>query len=463
MAAAHSTAVTGLLLSFPLVAVGGAAQVQPSLVLANLGEQLTLTCTAPRAQPWFFCLWRLPGGGQECSVREGGEQRAVCGGGERTGAGTWIPDTGPASCALTLSNLTGSEHGEYLCLVTTAGGYHTHRAQARLEVALPAPAPALFLSGRALGSELSLLEGETVEVECRAGPGYPAPALTWHLPAANTTSAGGRSVVQAREGQGDHALVRRSWHHYTARPAHSGLQLVCSSAQPDLSVETGRGQVAVRVVVVQPAPLRLPGPAPAPLTIGLASSGLVLLTLVAVLLLLLRQRKVAVVAGSPIPGPGPTQSPARACPASLAEEGVYCYTSTPRPASRPSSRASSKEHSLTDITAGHFVSFSTSDLYCTPADTTDPELTIREELDEMGGEARGEAAQLCDECCARYSFLSSTLTLTRAREGSCSSSLAEDTALDTTQSTLTSSTSHTPCHTPACPRRQPHLPLDKPS
>ena len=43
---------------------------EPEVVMVRSGQNVTLHCGTPEEQQeWFFCLWRHPKGGKECSVQ----------------------------------------------------------------------------------------------------------------------------------------------------------------------------------------------------------------------------------------------------------------------------------------------------------------------------------------------------------------------------------------------------------
>ena len=45
--------------------------IKPLAVMVRSGDNVTLHCGSDQDQDWFFCLWRHPAGGKECSVQVG--------------------------------------------------------------------------------------------------------------------------------------------------------------------------------------------------------------------------------------------------------------------------------------------------------------------------------------------------------------------------------------------------------
>ena len=107
---------------------GGIEPVRAMMVRA--GDNVTMSCDpgdSGEAEEWFFCLWRHPSGGKECSVQEAGTRRRVCDQGEQGGRGAVMEvssDTG-RECDLGLRGLGPGDAGYYMCMLTRAETYHT--------------------------------------------------------------------------------------------------------------------------------------------------------------------------------------------------------------------------------------------------------------------------------------------------------------------------------------------------
>ena len=96
--------------------------IEPGQVMVRSGDNVTLRCGSDEDQDWFFCLWRHPAGGKECSVQESGERRAVCGGGDDLE----MEVIGSShECDLNLGRVRVEDHGHYMCMLTQADTYHT--------------------------------------------------------------------------------------------------------------------------------------------------------------------------------------------------------------------------------------------------------------------------------------------------------------------------------------------------
>ena len=113
---------------------GGIEPVRAMMV--RPGANVTMACDQdPGEQPqeWFFCLWRHPSGGKECSVQEAGTRRRVCDlntGGQ--GAVMEVISASRRECDLSLRGLGPGDAGYYMCMLTRAETYHTRCRQCYL-------------------------------------------------------------------------------------------------------------------------------------------------------------------------------------------------------------------------------------------------------------------------------------------------------------------------------------------
>ena len=97
-------------------------------MMVRAGDSVTMACDETPGEPeeWFFCLWRHPSGGKECSVQEAGTRRRVCDlntGGQ--GAEMEVSSASSRECDLSLRGLGPGDAGYYMCMLTRAETYHT--------------------------------------------------------------------------------------------------------------------------------------------------------------------------------------------------------------------------------------------------------------------------------------------------------------------------------------------------
>ena len=228
---------------------------EPQRVVARQGENVTLSCHA--SHPWFLCLWVAPGEEKLCSIREeeGAEHRQVCGG----VAGAELVARAD-SCHVTLTSVRPELAGDWLCLLSQAGSFHTDREVTSLSVASPA---SLDLTIQGISEEgastltLDMLEDEGVTIHCEARGGLPRPQFYWAMVMdEDEAGAGGwaRMVEDASLGPNLTSVVTSSLS-YTARREHGGRTLVCVAEQRD--PDTGRllynASTGVRIAV-EPRP-----------------------------------------------------------------------------------------------------------------------------------------------------------------------------------------------------------------
>ena len=307
---------------------------QPTL-LAKQGSSLTLSCRPSR--PWFLCLWVRPGGAKHCAIQEAGRAREVCRAGPRGQL-----RAGRGRCQLHLTNITVAEAGEFLCVVSQAGGgFTTARRRTALTVASPALTSLRLASqpGRPLPprASLALQPGEEMEVSCGAEGGVPAPQFSWWLEGGNSSVELSKS---SRPGESGLASVLR----YTARPAHSGLTLVCRVWQQHGGEKLYSSQHRLALTVPAPAlPLH---------ALLAAQQDLLAGVLLSCLLLILAATSVVVFTvrrGRPVPAKEHLETSAGSDYVIFMEESM---------------ESGGSRRSLPDISHGEFVSFvSSEDLY----------------------------------------------------------------------------------------------------
>ena len=329
---------------------------QPAL-LAKQGSSLTLSCRPSR--PWFLCLWVRPDGAKHCAIQEAGRAREVCRAGPRGQL-----RAGRGRCQLHLTNITAAEAGEFLCVVSQAGGgFTTARRRTALTVASPA------LSSLRLASQpdrplpprasLALQPGEEMEVWCGAEGGVPAPQFSWWL-------EGGNSSVELSNSSWPGEIGLASVLRYTARPAHSGLTLVCRVWQQHGGEKLYSSQHQLALTV----------PAPSlPLHALLAGQqDLLAGVLLSCLLLILAATSVVVFTvrrGRPVPAKQHLETSAGSDYVIFMEESM---------------ESGGSRRSLPDISHGEFVSFvSSEDLYSQQT-AGPPENKSREDSREVENE-----------------------------------------------------------------------------
>ena len=133
---------------------------KPRMMMARSGSNVTLSCRA--SHPWFLCLWVHPSGDKLCSIQEDGEHSQVCQGLE--GAELL---SGDSDCHVQLENVSEEDAGDWLCLLSQEGVYHTDRAVTTLSVARPARP--------VLDTPAQLFHTETVNVNCLTdNPSHPS-------------------------------------------------------------------------------------------------------------------------------------------------------------------------------------------------------------------------------------------------------------------------------------------------
>ena len=96
-------------------------------MMVRAGDNVTMACDEEEEEEWFFCLWRHPSGGKECSVQEAGTRRRVCdqGGAGGQGAVMEVSSASSRECDLSLRGLGPGDAGYYMCMLTRAETYHT--------------------------------------------------------------------------------------------------------------------------------------------------------------------------------------------------------------------------------------------------------------------------------------------------------------------------------------------------
>ena len=116
-------------------------------MMVRAGDNVTMACDEQQEEEWFFCLWRHPSGGKECSVQEAGTRRRVCdhqhlvkyidsvhvyttkpvlqGAAGGQGAVMEVSSASSRECDLSLRGLGPGDAGYYMCMLTRAETYHT--------------------------------------------------------------------------------------------------------------------------------------------------------------------------------------------------------------------------------------------------------------------------------------------------------------------------------------------------
>ena len=216
---------------------------EPSHVMVKEGDNVTLTCSGSHS--WFLCLWVHPGpdGDKLCSIQEDGLHTPVCQG----VPGAELVVTGDRSCNVHLTNVTQEEAGDWMCLLSQAGVYHTDRVMTSLSVAKPTVVNIGVshdiidnnIPQDVVGDDsedvLNLIEDASITIECTARGGYPQPQLHWAL------VQDVENMIYERLGeevtiisQQNQSNVVTSSVKYSAKLTDSGKTLVCISEQFDI-------------------------------------------------------------------------------------------------------------------------------------------------------------------------------------------------------------------------------------
>ena len=211
---------------------------EPSRRMVRSGDNVTLTCEA--SHPWFLCLWVHPGDGKLCSIKEDGSAHAqtVCQGVE---GAELVTNKGANSCSVLLTRVGEQEAGEWMCLLSQSGVFHTDRIITQLSVASPASLELRADKKMVRIQEeddmeediLELAEDETLSLECGARGGHPEPRLHWALTGAETgdqRTVGGLEEIRVSSLETEEGHLTSDIT-YTARLGDSGRRLVCVSEQ----------------------------------------------------------------------------------------------------------------------------------------------------------------------------------------------------------------------------------------
>ena len=215
---------------------------EPARRMVRSGDNVTLTCEA--SHPWFLCLWVHPGDGKLCSIKEDGSAHAqtVCQGVE---GAELVTNRGANSCSVHLTRVGEDEAGEWMCLLSQAGVFHTDRIITELSVASPVSLElradkemVRIMADQDMEEQIiELVEDETLSLECGSRGGHPEPRLHWALMGAETGEGEGgleeitvTSVESLEAGHSGHS-VHTSGISYAARLRDSGRRLVCVSEQ----------------------------------------------------------------------------------------------------------------------------------------------------------------------------------------------------------------------------------------
>ena len=337
---------------------------EPQLVVVRSGSNVTLSCSA--SHPWFLCLWVHPAGEKLCSIREdGGTHSEVCQGLE--GASLVA---GHSHCHVHLQNVGEEDSGDWLCLLSQEGVYHTDRAVTTLSVATPSR-PSLQPPG-------PLFHGEPVSVNCGASRGFPQPEFSWAL----LDREGGESRdLETAVVWGD----LNSSLTFTPALSDSGLVLVCFTRQLDLTTNTllySHNSSTTLSVSLRPSPLQAYLEQQQDVVAGVVISCFLLLFCVGlVIVFTVRSNKKA---------RAPPQS------SEAGQDSYVIFVSSEEPGITDT--RSDKESGI-DVSHGDFVSFSSSDLYTTNT-TTDRSSSLASQksnsepdqdqsIDESGGSEGG--------------------------------------------------------------------------
>ena len=334
---------------------------EPSRVVVRSGSNVTLSCSA--SHPWFLCLWVHPAGDKLCSIREDGTDVSVCQGLE--GASLVSGDN---HCHVHLQNVGEEDSGDWLCLLSQEGVFHTDRAVTTLSVATPSQPELQPPPG-------PLYHGEPVSVNCGASRGLPQPEISWAL--------------LDSEGAGRELQAAVSWRDlnssltFTPSLADSGLSLVCFTRQLDLTTNTvlfSRNSSTTLSVTLRPSPLMAYLEQQQDVVAGVVISCFLILFCVGLLIVFtVRSSKKA-------------RAPSQAQSSEAGQDSYVIFVSSEEPVNTDT--RSDKESGI-DVSHGDFVSFSSSDLYTTnttataTSQKTSSEPDQDQSIDESGGSEGG--------------------------------------------------------------------------
>ena len=284
--------------------------------------------------------------------------------------GAELVTSGGTSCHAHLTNVQEEEAGEWMCLLSQAGVFHTDRVLTQLSVASPVTLE-LRADKDILTEEeediLELEEDEALRMECGAGGGHPEPRLHWALRGAESSEGAGPggleeiSVSSLESGAGRHASSIT----YAARLADSGRRLVCVAEQLDpwtgaLLYNTSRSvRLAVRA---RASPLQAYLSEQQDVVAGVViSCCLIIFCVVIIIVFTIRSSKAVT-------------SPKRNLRNSKHRESYIIFLEDPSIINEGSEtskdtskgRTDDKESGI-DVSHGDFVSFSSSDMYSSKA------------------------------------------------------------------------------------------------
>ena len=341
----------------------------PRLMMARTGSNLTLSCRA--SQPWFLCLWVHPSGEKLCSIQEDGRQSEVCQG--MAGAQLLAPNT---SCEVRLEKVREEDAGDWLCLLSQAGVFHTDRLVTSLSLARPA-IPLIHNPDQ-------LFHGETVNINCHTDKTeHPQPEFSWAL-----LDSDGKQTVRFN--------TTNSSLSFTPSLEHHGQSLVCFTRQldPFTQQELYRHNTSTLLsVTARPSPLQALLQDQQDLLAGvIISSGLVIFCVVLVVVFTVRSSK--------------SRLPAKSSDMMGGQDSYIIFISE-EPANTDS--ISQDKESGIDVSHGDFVSFSSSDLYSTTTVTnnqsssltgskTNSEPDQDQSIDESGGSEGGMSNTSVFDC-----------------------------------------------------------------
>ena len=151
-------------------------------VLVRSGSSLSLYCHTDT--PWFFCVWTSPRGDKQCAIQEN-RVSSVCEGEPRI-----VISGGDNMCSITISNVTGEDWGDWMCVAQDSVDWLTDRRHVSVEVGHEAETSVSWSSGQETEQVLRVIEDSVTSVQCSASVAYPEPSIIW--------SAGQDSSDQSR-------------------------------------------------------------------------------------------------------------------------------------------------------------------------------------------------------------------------------------------------------------------------
>ena len=412
---------------------------EPGHVMVREGGNITLTCSA--SHPWFLCLWVHPGddGEKLCSIHDDGEHMNVCSGID----GAEIIVAEDNKCHVKLTNVTLEEAGDWMCLLSQAGVYHTDRVMTKLSVATPTNVHIkvtyqnnleLIENDPYTGQSsdivefydvvqedfneddiLELLEEDSVTVKCEAEGGYPHPQFYWRIVEEGQEMESGNQILKEEMIQNQHNVtnLHTSSLKYTAKVVDHGKTLMCATRQRDINTGEALYNVTSSVklsITPKASPLQAYFTEQQDIVAGIIISTFLILFCVIIIIIFTIRGSKTVATGKKL-----NQD-------TKAHESYIIFLEEPSSNSDDSGdsheghevshgvkeRSSDKESGI-DVSQGDFVSFSSSDLYsCRTGSDGDHQGIIRDDHHQSSDDQESHHEVSSEGCAESEGGLSNT-------------------------------------------------------